>query len=88
MDKDALTRAVAAKTGNGGGGRALEPAVVGRVLDALFGTVERPGALAEGLREGGAVSVLGFGDFHVEDGRAVLRPGKALTEFLAGETRR
>ncbi|MGW3865136.1 hypothetical protein ACWEDZ_27135 [Streptomyces sp. NPDC005047] len=48
MDRDALAEATARRTAPGSG---LAPDDVGRVIDALFGTVEQPGAIAEGLRK-------------------------------------
>lgn len=46
------------------------------------------GAIAETLRTGGAVTLVGFGSFHQEDGEAALRPGKALNEFVNDEVGR
>ncbi|CAL9351490.1 HU family DNA-binding protein [Streptomyces griseomycini] len=85
MDKNALIEATATKTAHTGA--QLPPDEVERVLDALFGTVEYAGAIAEGLRQGETVTVLGFGDFHLEDDRPALRPGQALYEYVNGTTR-
>ncbi|WP_407564642.1 HU family DNA-binding protein [Streptomyces sp. 184] len=86
MNRDTLVEAVAGKTAETGAG--LAPDEVGRVIDALFGTVERPGAIAEGLRHGETVTVIGFGAFHLDDGsRPALRPGQALSEFVNGTVR-
>ncbi|MFF5106412.1 hypothetical protein [Streptomyces sp. NPDC000134] len=57
------------------------------MVDALFGTVTVPGTIADGLRRGEIVTVLGFGDFHVEGTRPRLRPGQALNEYVNGEAR-
>ncbi|GGX89803.1 HU family DNA-binding protein [Streptomyces minutiscleroticus] len=86
MDKSELIEATARKTGDGGTALAHED--VERVIDALFGTVERSGAIAEALKGGDAVTVLSFGSFHAENGAPVLRPDKAVAEFLREETRR
>ncbi|MGR8007020.1 HU family DNA-binding protein [Streptomyces hypolithicus] len=80
MDKNALIEATVRKATNGG--RELSGEEVERVIDALFGTVERAGTIAEGLKKGKTVTLLGFGDFHVEDTRAVLRPGHALNDYI------
>jgi DNA-binding protein HU-beta len=80
MDKDALVTATARKVAEMGA--ELSAADVERVVDALFGTVERPGAIAEAVRGGQTVTLLGFGDFHREDSGPVLRPGAALREYL------
>ncbi|MEU0133233.1 HU family DNA-binding protein [Streptomyces sp. NPDC006296] len=85
MDRSGLIDAVGRRTAGGG---ELSPEQVGRVVDALFGTVARAGAIAETLRTGGAVTLVGFGSFHQEDGAAALRPGKALNEFVNGEVGR
>ncbi|MFE5258712.1 HU family DNA-binding protein [Streptomyces coelicoflavus] len=83
MDKNALTEAAARRTAAAGSG--LEPDDVERVIDALFGTVEQPGVIAEGLRSGETVTVIGFGAFQLDDGfRPVLRSGQALNEYVNG----
>ncbi|MDT9682827.1 DNA-binding protein [Streptomyces sp. TRM76323] len=83
MDRSALAEATARKAAEHGGQVSADD--VGRVLEALFGTVTEAGTLAEALRRDQAVSLMGFGSFHVEDGTAVLRPGQALTEYLNGD---
>ncbi|MFF3030920.1 DNA-binding protein [Streptomyces rubiginosohelvolus] len=55
---------------------------IGQIIDALFGTVEGAGAIAEGLRKGETVALLGFGDFHVEEEQPALRPGAALSQYV------
>ncbi|CAM5566298.1 DNA-binding protein OS=Streptomyces fumanus OX=67302 GN=GCM10018772_69690 PE=4 SV=1 [Streptomyces fumanus] len=85
MDKNALIEATVRKTAETG--EELSPAEVERVVDALFGTVTVPGAIADGLRRGEIVTVLGFGDFHVEGAQPRLRPGQALNEYVKGEVR-
>ncbi|WP_245229608.1 HU family DNA-binding protein [[Kitasatospora] papulosa] len=85
MDRSALIEAVGRRTAGGG---ELSADQIGRVVDALFGTVAEAGAIAETLRTGGAVTLVGFGSFHQEDGEAALRPGKALNEFVNDEVGR
>ncbi|PRH77846.1 hypothetical protein C6N75_18080 [Streptomyces solincola] len=85
MDRSGLIEATLRKAADGGSGLGQED--VGRVIDALFGTVEHAGSIAEAVKAGETVTLLGFGDFHAEGGSAVLRPGKALTEFLQDATR-
>ncbi|GAA2947691.1 MULTISPECIES: HU family DNA-binding protein [Streptomyces] len=82
MDRSGLIEAVAHRTAGGG---ALPPEDIGRVIDALFGTVTEAGALAQALKEGRTVTLVGFGSFRYADGEAALRPGKALDEFLHGD---
>ncbi|MFJ3818720.1 HU family DNA-binding protein [Streptomyces sp. NPDC090056] len=82
MDRSGLIEAVTRKTANGDG---PSPEQVGRIVDAVFGTVEEAGAIAEALKEGVTVTLLGFGSFHDEDGEVGLRPGKALDEFVHGQ---
>ncbi|MFE0549094.1 HU family DNA-binding protein [Streptomyces pilosus] len=83
MDKNALVEAAARRTANADQQLAAEQ--VERVVDALFGTVEHPGVIAEGLKRGETVTVLGFGAFHLDDqDRATLRPGQALNEYVSG----
>ncbi|MEU3556247.1 HU family DNA-binding protein [Streptomyces fragilis] len=84
MDRSELVEAVARKTAEGGD---LSDAQVGRVIDAVFGTVAEPGAIAEALKEGRTVTLVGFGSFHHADGEAGLRPGKALNEFVNDQVR-
>ncbi|GAB3169289.1 hypothetical protein GCM10027162_08090 [Streptomyces incanus] len=82
MDRSGLVEAVTHMAANGGD---LSSEEVGRVVDALFGTIDRAGAIAEALRAGKTVTLTGFGSFHQEDGEAGLRPGKALNEFVHGQ---
>ncbi len=85
MDKTALVEAAVRKTAETG--TQLAPEEVERVIDALFGTVETAGAIAEGLKRGETVTVIGFGDFHLEDSRPTLRSGQALNEYVNGTVR-
>ncbi|MFK0115283.1 hypothetical protein [Streptomyces sp. NPDC090994] len=87
MDKARLVAAASEATAGHGGERPLAPEEVGRVFDAVFGTVERPGAIAQALRRGETVSLGSFGGFHSEDGTAAFRPGTALTEYLRDHVR-
>ncbi|MFF4248677.1 HU family DNA-binding protein [Streptomyces sp. NPDC001822] len=82
MDRSGLIEAVAHRTADDG---ELSPERIGRVVDALFGTVAEAGAIAEAIRTGAVVTLVGFGSFHHADGGASLRPGKALNEFVDGE---
>ncbi len=83
MDKNALVEAAARRTAETD--RQLAAEQVERVVDALFGTVEHPGVIAEGLKRGETVTVLGFGAFQLDDNdRATLRPGQALNEYVSG----
>jgi DNA-binding protein HU-beta len=82
VDRSALAEATARKASERGGQVSVDD--VGRVLEALFGTVVDAGTLAEALRRDRTVSVMGFGSFHLQDGTAVLRPGQALNEYLNG----
>ncbi|MCE7079623.1 HU family DNA-binding protein [Streptomyces sp. ST2-7A] len=63
-------------------GAELSAEQTAQVVDALFGTLERPGSIAEVIRSGEAVTVLGFGTFEADDREAVFRPGTALVEYL------
>ncbi|MFD3534175.1 HU family DNA-binding protein [Streptomyces sp. NPDC058664] len=85
MDKNALIEATVHKTAETGA--QLPPDEVERVVDALFGTVAFPGTIAEGLKQGETVTVIGFGDFHLEESRPTLRPGQALDEYVNGTVR-
>lgn len=83
MDKNALVEAAARRTAETD--RQLAAEQVERVIDALFGTVEHPGVIAEGLKRGETVTVMGFGAFQLDDNdRATLRPGQALNEYVSG----
>jgi DNA-binding protein HU-beta len=73
MDRSGLVEAVRQRTGTDGG---LTSEDVGRVVDAVFGTVDAAGAI---------VSLDAFGSFHHRDGEPGLRPGKALIEFVNGQ---
>ncbi|MEU9982842.1 hypothetical protein [Streptomyces sp. NPDC050856] len=86
MDKSRLIEATTEAAGEGAA-RPLEAADVERVLDALFGTVERPGTIAQALAGGESVVLGSFGGFDRADGTAAFRPGKALTEYLRGTAR-
>lgn len=79
MDRSGLIEAIGRKTAGGGG---LPDEEIGRVVDAVFGTVAEPGVIAEALKDGRAVTLVGFGSFHDVGGEASLRPGKALNEFV------
>ncbi|MFB7037366.1 MULTISPECIES: HU family DNA-binding protein [unclassified Streptomyces] len=81
MDRSGLIEAVTHKVADGDTPSSEQ---IGRVVDALFGTVEEAGAIAEALKAGETVTLLGFGSFHDEGGTAGLRPGKALDEFVHG----
>ncbi|HCA86515.1 MAG TPA: DNA-binding protein [Streptomyces sp.] len=85
MDKAALVEATVRKTGERGS--VLSQREVEDVIDALFGTVEHPGTIAEGLKQGETVTIVGFGDFHLDDSSPVLRPGAALNEYVHDSVR-
>ncbi|MFE3638511.1 hypothetical protein [Streptomyces sp. NPDC059168] len=85
MDKWKLTEMTArrlAERADGGKPADDEVGRVGRIVDTLFGTVEHAGTIAETLRAQETVTLGSFGSFHVADGTATFRPGKALTEYL------
>ncbi|MFE2053070.1 HU family DNA-binding protein [Streptomyces sp. NPDC059459] len=84
MDKNALVEAAARQTGEADA--PLTPDQVERVIDTLFGTVERPGVIAAGLRRGETVTVIGFGTLRLDDARVTLLPGQALTAYVTGAT--
>lgn len=86
MDKSQLVSTTTDETAGDGGGRRLAPEEVERVLDTVFGTMDRPGVIAGALREGETVTLGSFGSFHGQNGTAAFRPGKALTEYLHDET--
>ncbi|MFI2781370.1 HU family DNA-binding protein [Streptomyces sp. ALB3] len=79
MDRSGLIEAIGRKTADGG---ELPADQIGRVVDAVFGTVGEAGAIAEALKAGRTVTLVGFGSFHQVGGEASLRPGKALNEFV------
>ncbi|MFI8191573.1 HU family DNA-binding protein [Streptomyces sp. NPDC085946] len=82
MDKAQLIETTA---GEAGGSEGVSPEAVERVFDAVFGTVEHPGAIARALRGGETVVLGSFGSFRSDDGTPVFQPGRALTEFLSGQ---
>ncbi|MGW5088550.1 HU family DNA-binding protein [Streptomyces sp. 067-1] len=86
MDKTHLTEATASRAAGDGGDRQLDLEAVSAVLDAVFGTVEHPGSIAEALRRGETVTAGSFGSFHTDGDTATFRPGKALTEYLRKTT--
>ncbi|HWU06856.1 MAG TPA: HU family DNA-binding protein [Streptomyces sp.] len=79
MDRSGLIEAIGRRTAHDG---ELSADRIGRVLDAVFGTVGEAGVIAEALRAGRTVTLVGFGSFHQVGGEAALRPGKALNEFV------
>ncbi|MGV9559469.1 HU family DNA-binding protein [Streptomyces sp. NPDC003401] len=86
MDKTQLAEKTARASG-GADGPQLTADDVGTVLDALFGTVEHPGTIAEALKAQEAVTLGSFGSFQGADGTAAFRPGTALTEYLQDRIR-
>ncbi|MFC8420440.1 hypothetical protein ACFUN7_06035 [Streptomyces sp. NPDC057236] len=82
MDKSQLARASVRKAAQRGHDIREEDAE--QVIDALFGTVDMAGVIAEALKHGEAVVAGSFGRFHADGGSAALQPGKALTEYLHG----
>ncbi|WP_226485745.1 HU family DNA-binding protein [Streptomyces parvulus] len=86
MDKARLIEATAHRAAPEGG-RSLTVEDVERVCDALFGTVERAGVIAEALEQDEKVILGSFGGFRRNDRDAAFDPGTALTEYLRGETR-
>ncbi|GAB3114289.1 hypothetical protein GCM10027160_19810 [Streptomyces calidiresistens] len=80
MDRTELVERTLGKAADNGAELSAEQ--TGQIIDALFGTLERPGAIAEVIRSGEAVTVLGFGTFDTDGHRAVFRPGTALVEYL------
>ncbi|MER6349577.1 HU family DNA-binding protein [Streptomyces sp. NPDC001595] len=85
MDKAQLLENTAHRAAQATGGDRIGTEDVERVLDALFGTVEHPGTIAEALKSRESVTLGSFGSFRADDGTAAFRPGKALTEYLHGE---
>ena len=84
MDKARLIEATADRVIHDGD-RRLGTADVERVLDALFGTVEYPGTIAEALKQDESVVLGSFGSFRSDGGPgAAFRAGKALAEYLGG----
>ncbi|MFI1420848.1 hypothetical protein ACH4VX_23275 [Streptomyces sp. NPDC020731] len=80
MDKSELARAGVRKAAQGGHDIRQEDAE--QVIDALFGTVDMAGVIAEALKRDEAVVAGSFGRFHADEGSAAFQPGKALTEYL------
>ncbi|MEU6807780.1 hypothetical protein ABZ920_01910 [Streptomyces sp. NPDC046831] len=87
MDRRRLVEATAGKATEQDPQARLAAEDVDRVLNAVFGTVEHPGTIAEALRNGETVVCGSFGSFHGDDGAVTFRPGKALAEFLEGSVR-
>ncbi|HET9383153.1 MAG TPA: hypothetical protein VFP69_20305 [Streptomyces sp.] len=83
MDKTHLIEATADRVVHDGS-RPLDAADVERVLDALFGTVEYPGTIAQALRRQESVVLGSFGSFRSDGGAAAFHAGKALAEYLDG----
>lgn len=81
MDKAHLIEATADRVGHAGD-RQLDAADVERVLDALFGTVEYPGTVAEALKHEKSVVLGSFGRFRSDGHDAAFHAGKALMEYL------
>ncbi|MEU9358968.1 HU family DNA-binding protein [Streptomyces sp. NPDC048301] len=79
MDRSGLIEAIGRRTADGG---EIPAADIGRFVDALFGTLGEAGVIAEALKAGRTVTLVGFGSFHDVGGEATLRPGKALNEFI------
>ncbi|MGY0071169.1 HU family DNA-binding protein [Streptomyces sp. QTS137] len=86
MDRTQLIEATAGNAADNGDGRRLTPEHAERALDAVFGTVEHPGSIAEALRRGETVVLGSFGSFHTDGEAVTFRPGKALTEYLRNTT--
>ncbi|MGW5327630.1 HU family DNA-binding protein [Streptomyces sp. NPDC004014] len=86
MDKSKLIEMTARRQAERAAGEQLGTDEVGRVLDTLFGTVEHAETIAEVLKAQETVTLGSFGSFHVADGTAAFRPGKALTEYLRDQT--
>ncbi|MGW3990598.1 HU family DNA-binding protein [Streptomyces sp. NPDC004830] len=87
MDKSQLSQMTARRAGDAPGAGQLDTDDISRVLDLLFGTVERAGVIAEALKAQETVTLGSFGSFRVDDGVATFRPGTALTEYLQSRTR-
>lgn len=82
MDKSQLIEMTARRAAEHADGRQPTVEEVDRILDALFGTMEYPGSIAEALKARQTVVLGSFGSFHSADGAAAFRPGKALAEYL------
>ncbi|MGC5038216.1 MULTISPECIES: HU family DNA-binding protein [unclassified Streptomyces] len=87
VDKSQLTEMTVRRAADGPDGTPLSADDIGKVLDLLFGTVERAGTIAEALKAGETVTLGSFGGFQAADGVASFRAGTALTEFLRDQTR-
>ncbi|MEU5364056.1 hypothetical protein ABZ354_11285 [Streptomyces sp. NPDC005925] len=81
MDKARLVEATAEKAVHHGT-RPLDVADVERVIDALFGTVEYPGTIAQALKHDESVVLGSFGSFRSDGRDAAFRAGRALVEYL------
>ncbi|MEU0373848.1 DNA-binding protein [Streptomyces sp. NPDC006283] len=79
MDKNALVEATVRTTAEDGWQLSQEQ--VEQEIDALSGTGEQPGTIAQALKGGERVTLLGFGDFHLDDSEPALRPRAALNEY-------
>ncbi|MCX2923226.1 HU family DNA-binding protein [Streptomyces sp. NEAU-W12] len=86
MDRTQLIEATTGNAAHNGDGSRLTPEHVERALDAVFGTVEHPGSIAEALRRGETVVLGSFGSFRTDGETVTFRPGKALTEYLRSAT--
>ncbi|MFB8245587.1 hypothetical protein ACFY3O_30030 [Streptomyces sp. NPDC001046] len=87
MDKSQLSQMTARRAADAPDGGQLGTDDISRILDLLFGTVERAGVIAEALKGQETVTLGSFGSFRADDGAATFRPGTALTEYLRGQTR-
>ncbi|MEU6404255.1 hypothetical protein [Streptomyces sp. NPDC046985] len=85
MDRSQLVEMTARRAAEQPAGRQVAVEDVDRILDALFGTVERPGSIAEALRARETVALGSFGSFRADDEAAAFRPGRALAEYLRDE---
>jgi nucleoid DNA-binding protein len=80
MDKSQLARASVRKAARRGHDIRQEDAE--QVIDALFGTVDMAGVIAETLKHDEAVVAGSFGRFRTDRGSAAFQSGRALTEHL------
>ncbi|GAA3310773.1 hypothetical protein [Streptomyces cinereospinus] len=87
MDKSQLTEMTARRAADGPDGPQLTEDDISRIIDLLFGTVERAGTIAEALKAQKTVVLGSFGSFQTADGTATFRPGTALTEYLRDQIR-
>ncbi|MFC8102347.1 HU family DNA-binding protein [Streptomyces sp. NPDC057363] len=86
MDRTQLIDATAGNAATNDADRQLTTETAERAFDAIFGTVEHPGSIAEALRREETVVLGSFGSFHPNGETVTFRPGKALTEFLRNAT--